>query len=110
MAQAPKTGGPTINTQPAIMKPTEEPPAYTQQQAQVRLPMTLLKFFLVLRFRENSEVLVRPLYRTGFIFRRRTEKKGLNHSILDLCTYSPACGHLILKCVYRTSREEQLSC
>ncbi|XP_044029007.1 secretory carrier-associated membrane protein 1-like isoform X3 [Siniperca chuatsi] len=31
---APKTGAPTINTQPAIMKPTEEPPAYSQPQAQ----------------------------------------------------------------------------
>lgn len=42
VAQAPKTGGPTINTQPAIMKPTEEPPAYTQQQAQVRLNQSSL--------------------------------------------------------------------
>uniref|UniRef100_A0A7N8Y8Q9 Secretory carrier-associated membrane protein n=1 Tax=Mastacembelus armatus TaxID=205130 RepID=A0A7N8Y8Q9_9TELE len=31
---APKTPAPTINTQPAIMKPTEEPPAYSQPQAQ----------------------------------------------------------------------------
>lgn len=31
---APKTAGPTMNTQPAIMKPTEEPPAYSQPQAQ----------------------------------------------------------------------------
>ncbi|XP_029921338.1 secretory carrier-associated membrane protein 1 [Myripristis murdjan] len=30
----PRTAGPTINTQPAIMKPTEEPPAYSQSQTQ----------------------------------------------------------------------------
>ncbi|KAK5879188.1 hypothetical protein CesoFtcFv8_024517 [Champsocephalus esox] len=29
---APKTAAPTLNTQPAIMKPTEEPPAYSQSQ------------------------------------------------------------------------------
>ncbi|XP_075885661.1 secretory carrier-associated membrane protein 1-like isoform X2 [Nelusetta ayraudi] len=34
MAQAPKAGAPGVSTQPAIMKPTEEPPAYTQLQAQ----------------------------------------------------------------------------
>lgn len=34
---APKTAAPAINTQPAIMKPTEEPPAYSQPQAQVLL-------------------------------------------------------------------------
>ncbi|KAM9841373.1 secretory carrier-associated membrane protein 1-like [Aulostomus maculatus] len=31
---AAKTASPTIHTQPAIMKPTEEPPAYTQPQGQ----------------------------------------------------------------------------
>ncbi|XP_030291936.1 secretory carrier-associated membrane protein 1 isoform X1 [Sparus aurata] len=31
---APKTTAPATNTQPAIMKPTEEPPAYSQSQAQ----------------------------------------------------------------------------
>ncbi|XP_017296126.1 secretory carrier-associated membrane protein 1 [Kryptolebias marmoratus] len=31
---APKTAGPTVSTQPAIMKPTEEPPAYSQPQTQ----------------------------------------------------------------------------
>lgn len=31
MVQAPKTAAPSINPQPAIMKPTEEPPAYSQQ-------------------------------------------------------------------------------
>uniref|UniRef100_A0A8P4KU52 Secretory carrier-associated membrane protein n=1 Tax=Dicentrarchus labrax TaxID=13489 RepID=A0A8P4KU52_DICLA len=31
---APKATAPTINTQPAIMKPTEEPPAYSQTVAQ----------------------------------------------------------------------------
>lgn len=35
MVQAPKTAAPTINPQPAIMKPTEEPPAYSQLQTQV---------------------------------------------------------------------------
>lgn len=33
---APKTTAPATNTQPAIMKPTEEPPAYSQSQAQVK--------------------------------------------------------------------------
>lgn len=40
MAQAPKAGAPGVSTQPAIMKPTEEPPAYTQLQAQVQLTLT----------------------------------------------------------------------
>ncbi|XP_072228110.1 secretory carrier-associated membrane protein 1-like [Leuresthes tenuis] len=31
---APRTPGPSVGTQPAIMKPTEEPPAYTQPQTQ----------------------------------------------------------------------------
>ncbi|XP_071322357.1 secretory carrier-associated membrane protein 1-like isoform X1 [Trachinotus anak] len=31
---APKAAGPAVNTQPAIMKPTEEPPAYSQPQVQ----------------------------------------------------------------------------
>ncbi|XP_037548017.1 secretory carrier-associated membrane protein 1 [Nematolebias whitei] len=31
---APKTAGPTVSTQPAIMKPTEEPSAYSQPQTQ----------------------------------------------------------------------------
>ncbi|MEQ2243217.1 hypothetical protein ILYODFUR_004807 [Ilyodon furcidens] len=31
---APKTAGPAVSTQPAIMKPAEEPPAYSQLQAQ----------------------------------------------------------------------------
>ncbi|XP_013860132.1 secretory carrier-associated membrane protein 1 isoform X2 [Austrofundulus limnaeus] len=31
---APKTAGLTVGTQPAIMKPTEEPPAYSQPQTQ----------------------------------------------------------------------------
>lgn len=31
-----EAAAPTINTQPAIMKPTEEPPAYSQPQSQVR--------------------------------------------------------------------------
>ncbi|XP_015244548.1 PREDICTED: secretory carrier-associated membrane protein 1 isoform X1 [Cyprinodon variegatus] len=31
---APKTAGPAAGTQPAIMKPSEEPPAYSQQQGQ----------------------------------------------------------------------------
>lgn len=36
---APKVPAPTTNTQPAIMKPTEEPPAYSQpQQTQVPPP------------------------------------------------------------------------
>ncbi len=39
-AAAPKTTAPTINTQPAIMKPTEEPPAYSQSHTQVRLTTT----------------------------------------------------------------------
>ncbi|XP_075936087.1 secretory carrier-associated membrane protein 1-like [Anarhichas minor] len=33
---APKAAAPTINTQPAIMKPTEEPPAYSQSRPQDR--------------------------------------------------------------------------
>ncbi|KAM9306781.1 secretory carrier-associated membrane protein 1-like [Pholidichthys leucotaenia] len=31
---APRTGGPAVSAQPAIMKPTEEPPAYSQPQSQ----------------------------------------------------------------------------
>lgn len=33
-SMAPKTTGPAVSTQPAIMKPTEEPPAYSQAQPQ----------------------------------------------------------------------------
>ncbi|KAF7651642.1 hypothetical protein LDENG_00107530 [Lucifuga dentata] len=33
-AMAARAAAPTLNTQPAIMKPTEEPPAYSQSQAQ----------------------------------------------------------------------------
>ncbi|XP_016306766.1 secretory carrier-associated membrane protein 1 [Sinocyclocheilus anshuiensis] len=43
---APKSVPPTANTQPAIMKPTEEPPAYTQPQQtqdQVRAQAELLR-------------------------------------------------------------------
>ncbi|KAG7238621.1 hypothetical protein INR49_030695 [Caranx melampygus] len=42
---APKAAGPHMNTQPAIMKPTEEPPAYSQPQAQeqTRAAAELLK-------------------------------------------------------------------
>ncbi|KTG37554.1 hypothetical protein cypCar_00011130 [Cyprinus carpio] len=43
---APKAVPPTANTQPAIMKPTEEPPAYTQPQQtqdQVRAQAELLR-------------------------------------------------------------------
>ncbi|XP_026052707.1 secretory carrier-associated membrane protein 1-like [Carassius auratus] len=43
---APKSVPPTANTQPAIMKPTEEPPAYTQPQQtpdQARAQAELLK-------------------------------------------------------------------
>uniref|UniRef100_A0A8C2HPS4 Secretory carrier-associated membrane protein n=1 Tax=Cyprinus carpio TaxID=7962 RepID=A0A8C2HPS4_CYPCA len=43
---APKAVSPTANTQPAIMKPTEEPPAYTQPQQtqdQVRAQAELLR-------------------------------------------------------------------
>lgn len=36
---APKTTGPAVSTQPAIMKPTEEPPAYSQAQPQVYVLM-----------------------------------------------------------------------
>nr|XP_046230322.1 secretory carrier-associated membrane protein 1-like isoform X5 [Scatophagus argus] len=43
MAQAPKTAGSTVNTQPAIMKPTEEPPAYSQTQEQSRGAAELLR-------------------------------------------------------------------
>lgn len=32
---AAKPAAPAVNTQPAIMKPTEEPPAYSQCQPQV---------------------------------------------------------------------------
>uniref|UniRef100_A0A3Q4B134 Secretory carrier-associated membrane protein n=1 Tax=Mola mola TaxID=94237 RepID=A0A3Q4B134_MOLML len=39
---APKTAAPTINPQPAIMKPTEEPPAYSQLQTQSRGASVLL--------------------------------------------------------------------
>uniref|UniRef100_A0A3B4U4J8 Secretory carrier-associated membrane protein n=1 Tax=Seriola dumerili TaxID=41447 RepID=A0A3B4U4J8_SERDU len=40
---APKAAAPTINTQPAIMKPTEEPPAYSQPQEQTRAAAELLR-------------------------------------------------------------------
>ncbi|XP_029300733.1 secretory carrier-associated membrane protein 1-like isoform X2 [Cottoperca gobio] len=40
---APKTAAPTINTQPAIMKPTEEPPAYSQSQEQSGAAAELLR-------------------------------------------------------------------
>nr|XP_046230323.1 secretory carrier-associated membrane protein 1-like isoform X6 [Scatophagus argus] len=40
---APKTAGSTVNTQPAIMKPTEEPPAYSQTQEQSRGAAELLR-------------------------------------------------------------------
>ncbi|XP_014866937.1 PREDICTED: secretory carrier-associated membrane protein 1-like [Poecilia mexicana] len=39
---APKpTPAPSQNTQPAIMKPTEEPPAYSQHQTQVKRPAAI---------------------------------------------------------------------
>lgn len=55
---APKSApAPPQNTQPAIMKPTEEPPAYSQQQTQVRywllssfLDPNILSLFFVLPF------------------------------------------------------------
>uniref|UniRef100_A0A3B4AU60 Secretory carrier-associated membrane protein n=1 Tax=Periophthalmus magnuspinnatus TaxID=409849 RepID=A0A3B4AU60_9GOBI len=37
------TPAPAQNTQPAIMKPTEEPPAYSQQQTQARAQAELLR-------------------------------------------------------------------
>uniref|UniRef100_A0A3Q0SEC3 Secretory carrier-associated membrane protein n=1 Tax=Amphilophus citrinellus TaxID=61819 RepID=A0A3Q0SEC3_AMPCI len=40
---APKTTGPAVSTQPAIMKPTEEPPAYSQPQEQSRAAAELLR-------------------------------------------------------------------
>ncbi|XP_033951537.1 secretory carrier-associated membrane protein 1-like isoform X2 [Pseudochaenichthys georgianus] len=40
---APKTAAPTLNTQPAIMKPTEEPPAYSQSQEQSGAAAELLR-------------------------------------------------------------------
>ncbi|KAA8584325.1 hypothetical protein FQN60_008110 [Etheostoma spectabile] len=40
---APRTAAPTINTQPAIMKPTEEPPAYSQPQEQSGAAAELLR-------------------------------------------------------------------
>ncbi|KAE8285343.1 Secretory carrier-associated membrane protein 1 [Larimichthys crocea] len=40
---APKIAAPIMNTQPAIMKPTEEPPAYSQPQDQSRGAAELLK-------------------------------------------------------------------
>ncbi|KAK1883561.1 Secretory carrier-associated membrane protein 1 [Dissostichus eleginoides] len=39
----PKTAAPTLNTQPAIMKPTEEPPAYSQSQEQSGAAAELLR-------------------------------------------------------------------
>ncbi|KAM3600002.1 uncharacterized protein V6R79_015623 [Siganus canaliculatus] len=40
---APQTRAPGVSTQPAIMKPTEEPPAYTQVQTQPRGAAELLR-------------------------------------------------------------------
>ncbi|XP_078478428.1 secretory carrier-associated membrane protein 1 isoform X2 [Lampetra planeri] len=38
-----RTAAPSVNTQPAIMKPTEEPPAYSQPQAQSGAAAELLR-------------------------------------------------------------------
>lgn len=37
-SQTPRAAAPAVSTQPAIMKPTEEPPAYSQPQTKVAAP------------------------------------------------------------------------
>lgn len=66
---APKsTPAPSQNTQPAIMKPTEEPPAYSQQRTQVWRAETCLYDLTYFLYKTVMLQVHAPAWRHALLF------------------------------------------